>query len=124
MPGHWEGDLIKGLGTSRLSGVGRVQQPYGALVQNARYQRRICSSGFYGQAQSDCKTLTYDQGKEMAYHRELARHTNIKVYFCDQHSPWQRGSCENTNGLLRQFLSKKAQTYPYTTKMRSIRLRT
>ena len=52
------------------------------------------------------QTLTYDQGKEMAYHRELARHTNIKVYFCDPHSPWQRDSCENTDGLLRQFLPK------------------
>jgi transposase, IS30 family len=52
------------------------------------------------------KTLTYDQGKEMARHRELARDTNIRVYFCDPHSPWQRGSCENTNALLRQMLPK------------------
>jgi IS30 family transposase len=52
------------------------------------------------------QTLTYDQGKEMARHRELARATNIRVYFCDPHSPWQKGSCENTNGLLRQMLPK------------------
>jgi len=52
------------------------------------------------------QTLTYDQGKEMARHRELARDTNMRVYFCDPHSPWQRGTCENTNGLLRQMLPK------------------
>jgi transposase, IS30 family len=52
------------------------------------------------------KMLTFDRGKEMARYRELARDTNIRVYFCDPHSPWQRGSCENTNGLLRQMLPK------------------
>lgn len=52
------------------------------------------------------KTLTYDQGREMAYHKRLSALTNMKVYFCDPYSPWQKGSCENTNGLLRQFLPK------------------
>ncbi len=52
------------------------------------------------------QTLTYDQGKEMARHRELAQATGVRVYFCDPHSPWQRGSCENTDGLLRQLLPK------------------
>lgn len=56
--------------------------------------------------QSFIAGLANDQGKEMSRHRELARATNIRVYFCDPHSPWQRGTCENTNGLLRQMLPK------------------
>ncbi len=52
------------------------------------------------------QTLTYDQGREMAFHRELALATNMQLYFCGPHGLWQRGSCENTNGLLRQFLPK------------------
>jgi len=52
------------------------------------------------------KTLTYDRGKEMAQHEKLAEKTQMKIYFADPHSPWQRGSNENTNGLLRQYLPK------------------
>lgn len=52
------------------------------------------------------QSMTYDQGWEMAMHKELSKRTGVAVYFCDPHSPWQRGSCENTNGLLRQMLPK------------------
>lgn len=52
------------------------------------------------------QSFTYDQGKEMSRHQQLAFNTGVRVYFCDPHSPWQRGTCENTNGLLRQYLPK------------------
>ena len=57
-------------------------------------------------AQPMRQSLTYDQGSEMARHKELAANLNIKVYFCDPHSPWQKGSVENTNALVRQYLPK------------------
>lgn len=111
MPGHWEGDLIKGAGNK--SSVGVLVERSTRLVLLARMPDATAESAlaaFTAKLNSIAaplrQTLTYDQGKEMARHRELARATNIRVYFCDPHSPWQRGSCENTNGLLRQMLPK------------------
>ena len=111
LPGHWEGDLIKGAGNK--SAVGVLVERTTRLVLLCRMPDATAESALaaftakLNQVAAPMRqTLTYDQGKEMSCHKELARRTNMKVYFCDPHSPWQRGSCENTNGLLRQFLPK------------------
>lgn len=111
MPGHWEGDLIKGAGNA--SAVGVLVERTSRMVMLCQMPDATAESALAAFtfklnsiAQPLRKTLTYDQGREMARHRELARNTNVRVYFCDPHSPWQRGSCENINGLIRQFLPK------------------
>jgi IS30 family transposase len=110
-PGHWEGDLIKGAGNR--SAVGVLVERSSRLVMLAKMSDATAASaleGFTAKLRSIAKpmrqTLTYDQGKEMARHAELTDNTGVKVYFCDPHSPWQRGSCENINGLIRQYLPK------------------
>jgi IS30 family transposase len=111
LPGHWEGDLIKG--AMNRSAIGVLVERTTRLVLLARMPDATAESALaaftakLNQIAAPMRqTLTYDQGREMSRHRELARDTNIRVYFCDPHSPWQRGTCENTNGLLRQFLPK------------------
>jgi hypothetical protein len=100
VPGHWEGDLIKG----NRSSVGTLVQPQADQADGrqggdgTRWLRLLAVPAPLR------LTLTYDQGKEMARHRELAALTGLRVYFA--HAPWQRGSNENTNGLLRQYLPK------------------
>ena len=111
MPGHWEGDFIKGAGNK--SSVGVLVERTSRLVLLAKMTDATAASalaGFSAKLNSIAaplrQSLTYDQGKEMARHLELSANTGVKIYFCDPHSPWQRGSCENTNGLLRQYLPK------------------
>lgn len=111
MPGHWEGDFIKGAGNQ--SSVGVLVERSSRLVLLAKMEDATAASALEGFtaklnliAAPLRLSLTYDQGKEMAKHADLTARTGVKVYFCDPHSPWQRGSCENTNGLLRQYLPK------------------
>jgi IS30 family transposase len=121
-PGHWEGDLIKGalnasaVGTlvernTRLLMLVKLPHPHPA---SAVHVLHAFTEKLIGIAQPMRKTLTYDRGKEMAYHRELTAATGMAVYFCDPHSPWQRGTNENTNGLVRQYLPKGTDLSGYS----------
>ena len=111
VPGHWEGDLIKGAGNRSSVGtlVERTSRKV-VLVKLADAKAETARDGFAAGLLAVPAplrlTLTYDQGKEMARHRELAALTGLRVYFADPHAPWQRGSNENTNGLLRQYFPK------------------
>jgi IS30 family transposase len=109
--GHWEGDLIKGAGNA--SAVGTLVERKSRYVLLAKLEGASAEAvldGFTRRLRTlppaVRKTLAYDQGKEMARHTELAQRLNLRVYFADPHSPWQRPSNENTNGLLRQYLPK------------------
>jgi len=119
VPGHFEGDFIKG--KANQSAVGVLVERTTRLVVLARMQDCTAESALEGFAlklaqipQPLRKTLTYDQGKEMALHAQLCERVGLQVFFCDPHSPWQRGSCENTNGLLRQYLPKGTDLSVYT----------
>src|ERR671913_413499 len=111
VPGHWEGDLIKGAGNR--SSVGTLVERTSRKVvlikltdAKAETARDGFAAGLLAVPAPLRLTLTYDQGKEMAPHKEPAALTGLRVYFADPHAPWQRGSNENTNGLLRQYLPK------------------
>jgi IS30 family transposase len=111
LPGHWEGGFIKGAGNR--SAVGVLVERRSRQVLLAKMDDATAASPLGGYTRQLNRiaaplrqSLTYDQGKEMARHTELTAQTGVKVYCCDPHSPWQRGSCEKTNGLLRQHLPK------------------
>ena len=119
MPGHWEGDFIKG--ARNQSSVGVLVERKTRLVLLAKMDNATAEAalrGFTAKLNSIAEpmrqSLTYDQGKEMAHHLTLRANTGVRVYFCDPHSPWQRGTCENTNGLLRQYLGKGTDLSVYT----------
>lgn len=128
VPGHWEGDLIIGLNKSAIGTlVERTSRftmllhlpPMEAFGAAPRVKNGPPLAGHGAEAVRDAiaakitalpedlrKTLTWDQGAEMAQHTQLRIHTGVAIYFCDPHSPWQRGTDENTNGLLRQYFPK------------------
>ncbi|AXB79140.1 IS30 family transposase [Novosphingobium sp. P6W] len=110
IPGHWEGDLIGGTKNSYIATLVERQSRYVMLVKVANKDTRSVVSGLIKQTQKLprelYRSLTWDRGKELADHRRLTLASDVEVYFCDPQSPWQRGTNENTNRLLRQYFPK------------------
>jgi IS30 family transposase len=111
--GHWEGDCI--MGAANQSAVGTLVERrtrYLILIgvfhgkPTAEAMRDAITATFQALPARLCRTLTWDQGKELALHQQITQRTGTRVFFCDAHSPWQRGSNENMNGLLRDYFPK------------------
>ncbi|MBV8096493.1 MAG: IS30 family transposase [Acetobacteraceae bacterium] len=111
VPGHWEGDLLAGSHNSQIATLVERQSRFVILVKVAGADTANVVSALTRRVRKLPKqlrrSLTWDRGMEMARHKQFSLATDVKVYFCDPHSPWQRGSNENTNGLLRQYFPKK-----------------
>jgi transposase, IS30 family len=112
VPGHWEGDLISGADNKSAIGT-LVERSTGFVIllhlpdgRGAEAVQEAMVAAMADLPATLRRTLTWDQGQEMANHAKIAAATDVDIYFCDPHSPWQRGSNENTNGLLRQYFPK------------------
>ena len=118
VPGHWEGDLLFGAKNSQIATLVERHTRYVMLAKVARKDTETVINALIKNArklpQELYQSLTWDRGKEMADHKRFTLATDIKVYFCDPRSPWQRGSNENTNGLLRQYFPKGTDLSGYS----------
>ena len=118
VPGHWEGDLLAGPKNSHIATLVERHTRYVMLVKVTNKDTRTVVSALIRQAKTLptelYKSLTWDRGKELAAHKQFTLATDIDVYFCDPQSPWQRGSNENTNGLLRQYFPKGTDLSVYS----------
>jgi IS30 family transposase len=110
VPGHWEGDLLTGAGDTHIATLVERHSRFTMLVKLKRKDSATVVAALARQIsklpEELRRSLTWDQGKEMARHQSFTMATDVQVYFCDPRSPWQRGSNENTNGLLRQYLPR------------------
>ena len=111
IPGHWEGDLIAGSRNSYIATLVERHSRYVLLIKVANKDTESVVTALVGQVQhlprELRRSLTWDRGKELADHQRLTLATDLEAYFCDPHSPWQRGTNENTNRLLRQYFPKR-----------------
>jgi IS30 family transposase len=110
VPGHWEGDLVAGSNNTHIATLVERHTRYVMLAKVTGKDTNTVITALINQARKLpkelYKSLTWDRGKELADHTRFCLATDIDVYFCDPQSPWQRGSNENTNGLLRQYFPK------------------
>ena len=118
VPGHWEGDLLFGSRNSQVATLVERQTRYVMLAKIGGKDTQTVVNALIKNArklpQELYKSLTWDRGKEMAAHKRFTLATDIQVYFCDPQNPWQRGTNENTNGLLRQYLPKGIDVSTYS----------
>ena len=118
IPGHWEGDLLCGTKSSQIITLVERHSRYTALIKVADHKTENVVAALTRHARSLPKSLrrslTWDHGKEMSKHASFSVATDVKVYFCDPSSPWQRGTNENTNGLLRQYFPKGTDLSGFT----------
>lgn len=118
VPGHWEGDMIEGLRSTYVATLVERHSRFVMLVKipakDTVTVTRALEEKIQELPRNLMKTLTWDRGTEMAGHARFTVATDVKVYFCDPQSPWQRGSNENTNGLLRQYLPKRTDLSKFT----------
>src|SRR5258708_5976294 len=118
IPGHWEGDLLGGTNNSHIATLVERHSRFVALVKVPSKDTATVVAALTRHVRklpaSLRRSLTWDRGLEMAQHKSFTVDTKVKVYFCDPQSPWQRGSNENTNGLLRQYFPKRTDLSGYT----------
>jgi len=119
VPGHWEGDLLLGTPSTAIGTLVERSTRFVMLFKlpsgiNAESARIGLTQKIVTLPQNLRRSLTWDQGREMKEHARFTIDTGVQVYFCDPHSPWQRGSNENTNGLLRQYFPKGRTVAGYT----------
>jgi IS30 family transposase len=118
VPGHWEGDLLAGKSNSHIATLVERQSRFVMLVRlpgkDTQSVVRALTRRVRTLPEGLMSSLTWDRGMELAAHTSFSVATNVQVYFCDPHSPWQRGSNENTNGLLRQYFPDGTDLSTYT----------